>query len=397
MPVPTSTSTADRYEYTCQVGQGPDSSGASCTSGYFGETYEYRGGTWWSIRTYCMAQSECERVQGPPLEEYAFLPCVPHLTPGGIVLECRPSGEIQTWNVRAEVNTACPINEVMRAPYPRSLVNAETTFMLEPHEYNVIEGVFSAPQSPANLDHFLDDDGLPSEDGYSAGIWKNLRLVMRSRRFNGGETWFGQTVPRPQWVFTDRAWNDGPLPATQSGQQARYVYQTSSAGLPTTFGRGFDAASKAPSTRFDLPAYAVNLTTYCGHEWKVEVELATRTWNRTGACYATRINPDGSTETPAGTSNEGCDPGYVAPGEWVYGWENNTTAWAGIDLTQIGRPTTYDFRTRTTSGGVFKGREYVDDPTGIWVPVIEIQSVLRDECVAAGTCAPPQAEPGSTR
>ena len=33
----------------------------------------------------------------------------------------------------------------------------------------------------------------------------------------------------------------------------------------------------------------------------------------------------------------------------------------------------------------------------IRVPVIEVQSVARASCVVDGTCAPPEAEPGSLR
>jgi hypothetical protein len=57
----------------------------------------------------------------------------------------------------------------------------------------------------------------------------------------------------------------------------------------------------------------------------------------------------------------------------------------------MGRSNSYEVRTHTVSGGTFKGVEYWDQPAGIWVPVLEIQSVLREECVARGTCAPPSA------
>jgi hypothetical protein len=384
------------YEYTCQMGAATDSdTGEACTDGYYGATYVFRDGTWWTLRTYCMTEEECYRPEGPPLDEYSYLPCIPRLTTEGIVLECEPNDLVQTWNVRAEVNTACPVNEVLRAPYPRTLVNITTTFILEPHEYNAIEGLSSDPQSPANLIWFIDEYGNPTEEGYAAGVWKDLRLIMRSRRFNGGETWFSTTVPRPHWTFTDREWNAGASPAEQEGPQATYIYRTSSSGLDTQFGRAFDFDNRVPADDFTLPAYGVSLATYCGHEWKVTLSLVERYWQASGPCYATQLFPDGTTLEPFGTSNEGCQPGWVAPGAWAYRWKDYATDWAGIDLTQIGRATPYDTRTRTQAGGFFGGVKYWDEPVGIWVPVVEVQSVIRSECVAEGLCEPPAAEPGS--
>jgi len=55
----------------------------------------------------------------------------------------------------------------------------------------------------------------------------------------------------------------------------------------------------------------------------------------------------------------------------------------------------------TKSGGVFKDRltgtdrVWWDTPLDIWVPVVEVQSVIRSECVANGSCEPPAAETGS--
>jgi len=215
--------------------------------------------------------------------------------------------------------------------------------------------------------------------------------------FHGGESWFGQSVPKPQWTFSDRDWNTATsrYPQQQEGGTATYAYQTSSAGLTTEFGRSFDAANKAPSDTYNLPAYGVSIKSFCGHEWKVTITMAARTWNREqgAVCYQTNVYPDGTTFEPEGTSNTGCDAGWVVRGTWSYGWQDFSTDWAGIDLRQIGRTTSYDLRTRTISGGAWQEVVYWDQPSGIWVPVIEVQSVLRSECVANGTCAPPTAAP----
>ena len=399
-PVPTETPTAvptptgpdpNAFEYTCRTGPAVDSvTGLDCGQ-YHGSSYSFESGTWWLVRTYCMTDEQCEVETEETEDIHASLPCVPILTSSGIILSCRDSGRMTTMQVRAEVNTSCPLNEVLRAPYPRTLVNVPTNFTLVPHEFNSVNGISSSPQSPDNLFEFIDANGNPTEEGYQLGVWRDLRLIMRSRRFNGGEDWIGMVVPQPQWVFSDRDWNNGPEPRVQDGHQATYVYQTASSGLLTTMGRAFDSARQLPADLYNLAAYNVALTTYCGHEWRSTVTLATRVWQSSGPCYETRVMPDGKTYEPVGTSNENCDPGWVSPGYWTYGWGNFATDWAPIDMRSVGRSTTYDYRTRTLSGGNFKGQEYWDDPSGIWVPVIEIQSVMRDECVAEGSCEPPRA------
>ena len=299
--------------------------------------------------------------------------------------------------MQATVNTSCPINEVLRAPYPRAMVNVDNNFLLQPQVYNSEAGFSSSPQSPNNLSRFIDAEGNPTEEGYDAGVWKNLVLYMRSERFVGGENWFGMPVPKTQWTFEDRDWNGSTAKYArlQEGSVAVFTYQTSSSGMSSSLGRAFDPISKQPAENYTLPAYSVIVKTFCGHEWKVAVQIAERFWSKLGSCYATILYPDGSTYVPPGTSNEGCSAGYVAPGAYTYQWKDEVTDWAGIDLRLMGRPTSYDTRTRTKAGGVFNNAQYWDDPVGLWVPVIEVQSVLRDKCVQDGSCEPPAAEPDS--
>jgi hypothetical protein len=390
-PAPTATQAPNSYTETCKTGDVTDSSsGMACTE-YYGRTYQYVDGTWWESSTFCMTADQCSAQPTSTPTSSDEVPCTPYLTPAGFVLDCTPAdSQIQTWNVYAELDTSCPINDVLRSPYPRAMVNMTTTFALQTPDPVSLAGVATGLLSPDNVSSFVDDQGNPTEAGYQAGIWKNLRLYMRSRRFDGGETWFGQVVPQPQWTFSDRTWNvNGPFAQEQNGTQASYVYQTSSAGLSTTFGRAFDTVNKVPASTYNLPAYGVTIKTSCGHEWMVTYQIAGRVWQPSGACYQTMLYPDGTTEEPEGTSNEGCDPGWVAPGQWGYEWVDKTTTWAGVDMTGVGKSTTYDVRTKSSSGGVLDDQQYWDDQTGIWVPVVEVQSVLRDECVADGTCAPP--------
>ncbi|HEY3289360.1 MAG TPA: hypothetical protein VGK87_04455 [Anaerolineae bacterium] len=394
-PTPTTESLSTNFSNTCQVGPATDSStGLACADGFYGTDLVYRDSTWWTVKTYCMTATQCSTKVGPSLDTYTNLPCVPKLTSAGIVLDCKPNSGVQTWNLKAQVDTMCPVNQVIRAPYPRSVVNVATNFVLQPATFDVADGNVSAPQSPANLADFLDPNGNPTKEGYTAGVWKDLQLYMRSQRFAGGENWFGQIVPKPQWIFSDRDWNSSSqYPRQQEGNQASYVYRTSSAGLSSLYGREYDPAGKAPGDLYDLPAYGVTMKTFCGHQWKVSITMAARTWHPSGACYQTGLNPDGTTITPPGTSGDGCAAGWAAPGTYTYGWQDFTTDWAGIDMTQVGKSTTYDLRTRTMSGGAWQGNVYWDQPSGIWVPVLEVQSVLRSACVANGSCLPPTAPP----
>jgi hypothetical protein len=403
-PVPTSPAVVDTFDYSCQVGTAVDSTTGETCNGYYGQILEYHDGKWWTTKTYCQTEAQCKKPGGQDLDKYPELPCKPFITPGGVRMECVPNDKLETWNVRADVYTECPINEVLRAPYPRTLVNVETNFILQPKEYNTEAGISSAPQAPANINAFIDKDtGLPTQEGYEAGVWKDMQLIMRSRRLPGGTVWFEMVVPKPEWRFSDRGWNSPKFPAIQDGETAKYIYETSSADLASTFGRAFDFVNRQPSNNFNLPAYPVTLKTYCGHEWMAKVKLAKKEWKKTGDCYATILYPDGSTYIPPGTSNEGCSPGSVATGEFIYGWKDFQTDWANIDMRLIGRAVTYDIRTKTKAGGIFKdrltntNRVWWDDPWGIWVPVVEVQSVIRDECVAEGSCEPPAAEGASLK
>jgi hypothetical protein len=391
-PTPSATQSTDTFTATCQKGDATDSStGVACTE-YHGASYHRANGDWWKDSTYCMSAAQCAAQPTPTPKTPDEVPCTPRLTPAGFVLDCTPTDDqLQTWNLYAELDTACPINDVLRSPYPRSMVNMTTTFTLQPPDITSLAGVATGLLSPSNLSSFVDDQGNPTKAGYKAGVWKNLRLYMRSRRFDGGEKWFGQTAPKPQWTFTDRTWNtNGPFAQQQNGAQATYVYQTTSAGLSDTFGRAFDMVNKVPANTYNLPAYGVTVQSFCGHEWMVTYQIAARAWQPSGACYQTTLYPDGTTQEPEGTSSEGCQPGSVAPGQWGYQWANKMTTWAGIDMTGMGKSTTYDVRTKAQSGGVYADQTYWDDQTGVWVPVVEVQSVLRNACVAAGTCAPPE-------
>ncbi len=393
---------APQWTQYCATGTPPSSANLSCGDGLYGVYYTYQNGqflvdyTDYNNPYFCMTKSQCPADSGLQTCDNT-LPCKPVITVNGVVLECPNSGDtgIDTSNLNASTLSSCPINEVLRSPYPRTMVNVPTQFFLQPALYDDINGYSTAPQSPKNLSNYVDSYGNPTEEGYNLGIWQNLVLTVRSHRFSGGETWLGQTVPQPNFVFSDRAWNNPPYPSEQNGPQATYVYRTSSYGINNKHGREFDMVNKLVTDIYDLPSYSVQTNTYCGHDWKASVQLSTRNWHQDGSCYQTILYPDGSTYTPPGTSPDGCNPGWVAPGHWIYSWKSFVTDWNGVNMTQAGLSTTYDVQPNSVSGGIYDNVTYWDAPNGIWVPVLEVQSVLRGKCVAEGTCAPPAAEPNS--
>lgn len=118
--------------------------------------------------------------------------------------------------------------------------------------------------------------------------------------------------------------------------------------------------------------------------------------------------PSQAQPAPANPATEGCAAGQVANGKWKYTWQakaatncgNGVMAnegWCGQDMKHYGLlPLPYAIRKNATEGGVFKGTTYWSPQgAGIRVPVIEVQTVMRDECVASGACGAPSVPGGS--
>ena len=200
----------------------------------------------------------------------------------------------------------------------------------------------------------------------AAGI---VSLRVRGTRLDANTNWFGQRVISPTWTFQDRTWNTASAyPAIQRNISATYQYEASSYGLPDK-GRGYDLVAKAPANNYDLPAYPVQMATPCKFEYQLMVQ---KHWP-----YWTFNNPPILDGNGKRTNNDG---------RWNTQWVNVTTAWTNINMRDHGYPNTYEWWDVVRSGGRFKGIEYWDqpEPSKIWVPVLEVQSVLRSEDCAVG-------------
>lgn len=95
-----------------------------------------------------------------------------------------------------------------------------------------------------------------------------------------------------------------------------------------------------------------------------------------------------STESACG----GCWGWCGRVGEARYDWVHHFDGWHTIDLREYGGPTWYytSWAVVTTGAGAWCAWEYADPNPGdtVRVPVIEVQSVLRDPCVLDNSCPP---------
>jgi hypothetical protein len=261
----------------------------------------------------------------------------------------------------------CPTNQVIRMPYPRALVTVPVTFTLIDDFEPILQTAVAGPPA-RNATMPKTPNGVLLRHG-AAGL---VTLSVRGTRLQGGTNWFGQTVVSPTWTFQDRSWHSTTaFPSVQKGISTTYQYATSSFGLPDK-GRGFDFVNKVPANNYDLPAYPVQLATPCKYEYQLTVQKSWPFW---------------TFSNPARTA-----------GQWNTQWVDIKTAWQNINMLDHGYPNTYEWWNVVRSGGRFKNVEYWDqpDPSQIWIPVLEVQSVLRSEqCAQSGNANCPPAEPES--
>jgi len=318
-------------------------------------------------------------------------------------------------NISLTTSASCPNNVVLRDPYPRALVNVPVNFALqldEQYRYGPNKAGNWTPQSsPQNIDspELAEADGSPKYEG----LYREMKIGLRTRRLDAGEPWFGFKAITPTWTFNngvngERVWNSNKADdLVQKNVTSTFRFQTSSAGLATG-GREFDSNSKTIGNGYSLPAYQVQLETACGLEWamtwKASVKDSIVKDPPDAPCFA----PTAANPAPAVAATVGCPDGQVATGKWKYKWEEKNSTdcgdgvtalegWCGLDMQYYKmQPLPYQIRKQTTEGGVFKGSTYWSpNGAGIRVPVVEVQTVMREACVANGTCSPPSAPGGS--
>ena len=328
----------------------------------------------------------------------ANTPCKVNLGASGFTLDCSGTNNVLIWNARESTVSSCPINEVEREPYPRALVTVPNTFSLLDNAWGPsgAGGSWTPAINADNIADFTELDGTP----LLQGLLRDIKLGLRSRRLPLNQQWFGHLIDGPVWEFEDRSWNGGTT-FTSNVITTTHTYQTASVGL-TKKGRSFDQINKVPSNFYDLPAYYVRIFTLCGHEWRMTWQESVHYWKHdvNATCTTDGLNPDGSAKP--GYAIDNCSSGAVR-GVDAYKWEdrdshsaNDNHGWYGIDLTKYGYPLPFAKQYKSKSFGTVNNNVYWDATAEKWlyVPVVEVQSVLRnDECANGGTC--PSAETGS--
>jgi hypothetical protein len=301
---------------------------------------------------------------------------------GQAQLQCRDaSGEV--WILRVDLKVPCPMNETIRQPYPRALVSKESYFGILPAEWNPGPGgLWSDPQDVYSLVGKVDADGNPLREG----LVRRVEFGLRAQRLPKNTNWLGMLVPDINWAFTgassdgDASFQEG-ITATFSYAAASYVGPNASTGAVPNKGRAFNFTSKLPDSSYNLPAYPVRVTTYCGFWNSIKMEQSVKYWQQLSTCIPTWEDELGNIVIPAGYSSEGCPAGEIAFGEWRYRWEPVVLQeWTPIDMRIFSLPTTYVGSTRATGGGIFKNVTYREPAGGgIWVPAVEVQTIAEDQ------------------
>jgi len=415
----------------------------TCSSGYAtGCTLVQENGNVWLVTDLtCQAASECETPAQPPGESPPTPPCAPPVHSGGPgfgLTDC-DGDDGDEWAFSLWVSARVPPHRVQVDPFPRWLV-AMGAPLPAPYESGE-PGRLTLQDYPAYTPPEL---CAPNGPGYEAGCWsepaawpqrepdeepepgdvRNFRVGLRWRRVRADQPNGNDLGPVPPtcWDFNERAWNVGqnygygPIPGMVCGStNVTHIYETSSWGLPHNGPRFLPreeacnmmnyservngCCEQVPSGdgEWDMAAYQVRVATTWAVEWAVKWEAWERVgteWSECGCHAEWGGPPPGSVPhqdctPPAGVCNQ---PGewYGRIGEGAYTWVAHEEGWHPLDLRQFGNPTWYytSWAVITTGEGPWCAYEYADPNPGdtVRVPVIEVQSVLRDPCVLTDSC-----------
>lgn len=318
----------------------------------------------------CLAPGVCQPGQTAP----AF-PCEPQAADDTLTFDCLFDGHAER---RVAASSSCPLNRVERTPYPRSLVGVPTYFRLQ-HE---VWGTGGAGGMRGSKEFAVGADGNPLH----MGAW-TLDIAIRSQRLPAGVRWADERVVGPEWTFRDGGGSSGA-----GGDLAHFTWRYSSFGQPV-LGVGADRRTSLPNPAASLPAWEVIAATSCGHEvsWRYRVA---DTENIIGECRHYDGRPNDMAQVCGGVAADGS--GWYAEVTQRLRWrtaagQTDFPSWQTIDLRWFGRGRSYATVRRTQEYGIVRDALYdsglVRD--SLWVPVIEVQSVLRSDACHASSAACP--------
>jgi hypothetical protein len=265
---------------------------------------------------------------------------------------------------------------VFRNAYPRVLVNRAVQFALEPQQWSPsAAGNASNEVQTRDLASYVQADDAPTR----AGLVRRMKLMLRSERLEKGRPWQGDVASAPKFEFGGIGGEVGRA-ATQEGYVVTYRWTASSAGGAQR-GRRYSVESDALTDRYDMPANRVRVETHCGHWWLMTWEESEGYDETTFGNCVTATSP-----IPVDYTTDGCQSGDMRPVARTtkYRWTSRTSGadWTAINIrTDVDppMPTAYAVQEQTQGVGYFKGVPQADPVGEMWVPVVEVQSVLRSD------------------
>ncbi len=142
-----------------------------------------------------------------------------------------------------------------------------------------------------------------------------------------------------------------------------------------------------------MPSYQVRVDTFWQTEWNVRWEQYERVgfgdYGDDSACFCRSEEPVGVPHVGcAASACPGCGGWCGKVAEPRYEWVRHEMGWQPVDLRRFGSSTWYYEQWAVCSGGSgpWCAFEYGTCGGAVPVPVIEVQSVLRDPCVIDDSC-----------
>jgi hypothetical protein len=357
------------------------------------------GGECHIVRARCAEVGECERVTPTPRPsqppEPDRWPCddVPDVSPGGIDQSCNR----WAWDINVQV--LIPPAQVLRNPWPRSLVGLPTQIWYTGAP-NRVEAFSHGRAFPCGVDHGAAYGSLGAIPACPAPIGQpgegtrvNLQLGVAWQRWQtGSPAVYGYTPPFESFITVDdRDWNAAGATA---GSYLGHTFETSSFGLTANGPRWNPACQERDCTcderviAWDAPAYQGGVLTWWYPQWTWRYDELQCTRQEWGDCFWRET-------APLGVPHRGCSSGehageanwYQTPRCAEYRWRNVTGplfgcpgeqagAWCLYNLSHLGYNRVVPWAATQTAGADEHGVQCGSFGPGLPIPVIELQSVL---------------------
>jgi hypothetical protein len=312
---------------------------------------------------------------------------VPDVYPGGIDQLC----DDWTWDIDVEVRI--PPAQVLRHPWPRSMVGLPTKIWYTGAP-NRVEAFSAGKAYPCNVDRgaaYADRDDVPAcpapvgQPGEGTRV--NLQLGVAWQRWRQGDSpIYGYRPPYESLIAVeDRSWNGG---GAAEGAYLEHTFETSSYDLPANGPRWNppcqerDCSCDERVAGWDMPSYQGSVQTWWYPQWTWrydELQCSRREWS---PCFY-------RAEPPVGISSRNCsDPGWYQIEECTeWRWRSITNplfgcpgerqgAWCLYDLSLLGHNKAVSWAAAQTAGADASGIQCGSFGAGLHIPVIELQSVL---------------------